>query len=197
MKQLLLILTAFTISVFPQNVKQIKLFINNNTELQKAYALSIDLEHSISDKNGGLTLFVNEDEFRAISSSGLNYEILIDDWSAYYNSLPIPSESEKEFIKMESQRDFGVTGFGFGSMGGYYTLAEIEADLDEMFQLYPNLITQKFSIGTSIEGEPIWAVKISDNPNVNESEPAVGFDALFMPVNPSQWQLKCILCGIC
>ncbi len=178
MKQLLLILTAFTISVFPQNVKQIKLFINNNTELQKAYALSIDLEHSISDKNGGLTLFVNEDEFQAISSSGLNYEILIDDWSAYYNSLPIPSESEKEFIKMESQRDFGVTGFGFGSMGGYYTLAEIEADLDEMFQLYPNLITQKFSIGTSIEGRTIWGVKISDNPNTSENEPAVGFDAL-------------------
>ncbi len=79
---------------------------------------------------------------------------------------------------MESQIDFGVTGFDFGSMGGYYTLAEIEADLDEMFQLYPNLITEKFSIGTSIEGRTIWAVKISDNPNINESEPTVGFDAL-------------------
>ena len=43
------------------------------------------------------------------------------------------SETEKEFIKMDSQKDFGVTGFDFGSMGGYYTLAEIEADLDEMF----------------------------------------------------------------
>ena len=46
------------------------------------------------------------------------------------------------------------------------------------FQLYPNLITQKFSIGTSVEGRTIWAVKISDNPNVNEDEPKVGFDAL-------------------
>ena len=71
-----------------------------------------------------------------------------------------------------------VTGFDFGSMGGYYTFAEIEADLDEMFSLYPNLITQKFSIGTSIEGRTIWAVKISDNPNMSENEPAVGFDAL-------------------
>ena len=79
---------------------------------------------------------------------------------------------------IESDTRFGVTGFGYGSMGGYYTLAEIEADLDEMFQLFPNLITQKFSIGTSIEGKPIWAVKISDNPNSNENESAVGFDAL-------------------
>ncbi|MCU0415119.1 MAG: immune inhibitor A, partial [Ignavibacteriaceae bacterium] len=109
---------------------------------------------------------------------GLNYEILIDDWKAYYHSLPKLTDAEKDKVKMESERDFGVTGFGYGSMGGYYTLAEIEADLDEMYQLFPNLITQKFSIGTSIEGKTIWAVKISDNPNLNESEPAVGFDAL-------------------
>jgi len=38
-------------------------------------------------------------------------------------------------------------------MGGYYTLAEIEADLDEMFQLYPNLITQKFLSGQASKAE--------------------------------------------
>ncbi len=108
----------------------------------------------------------------------MNYEILINDWKAYYHSLPKLTEAEKEMVKIKSAQDFGVTGFGFGSMGGYYTLAEIEADLDEMFQLYPSLITQKFSIGTSIEGRTIWAVKISDNPNISENEPAVGFDAL-------------------
>jgi carboxypeptidase T len=178
MKYLIPFLIAFTISVFPQNVKQIKLFINDNLDQQKANSLSIDLEHSIIEKEGGLILFADETEFQVISNSGLNYEILIDDWKAYYKSLPVPSEMEKEIIKMESQIDFGVTGFDFGSMGGYYTLAEIEANLDEMFSLYPNLITQKFSIGTSVEGRTIWAVKISDNPNVNESEPAVGFDAL-------------------
>jgi hypothetical protein len=159
-------------------VKKVKLFINSNSDLQKANSLSIDLEHSVLDKNGGLILFLDEYEFQAVSSSGLNYEILIDDWKAYYNSLPKLTEAEKEFYRMESESDFGVTGFDYGSMGGYYTLAEIEADLDEMFQLYPNLITQKFSIGNSVEGRTIWAVKISDNPNTNENEPAVGFDAL-------------------
>ena len=178
MKTLFLFILVLSISIFPQNIKKIKLFINNNSDLQKAYSLSIDLEHTISDKEGGLILFVDEKEFQSISNSGLNYEILINDWKAYYHSLPQLSEAEKEFIKLESEKDFGVTGFDFGSMGGYYTLAEIEADLDEMFQLFPNLITQKFSIGTSIEGRTIWAVKISDNPNISESEPAVGFDAL-------------------
>ena len=178
MKTLFLFILVLTVSIFPQNIKKIKLFLENNSDRQKAYTLSIDLEHSVSDKEGGLILLVDENEFQSISNSGLNYEILINDWKTYYHSLPKLSEGEKEFIKMESEKDFGVTGFGFGSMGGYYTLAEIEADLDEMFSLYPNLITQKFSIGTSIEGRTIWAVKISDNPNTNEPEPAVGFDAL-------------------
>jgi len=178
MKTLFLFILVLTISVFPQNLKKIKLFLENDSDLQKAYSLSLDLEHSFPEKESGLILFVDENEFQSILNSDLNYEILIDDWKAYYHSLPKLTDAEKDKVKMESERDFGVTGFGYGSMGGYYTLAEIEADLDEMFQLFPNLITQKFSIGTSIEGRTIWAVKISDNPNVNESEPAVGFDAL-------------------
>ena len=178
MKYILILLFAFSVSVYSQNVKKVKLFINNNSDLQKANSLSIDLEHAVLDKEGSLILFLDEYEFNAVESSGLNYEILIDDWNAYYNSLPKLTEAEKEFYRMESENDFGVTGFDYGSMGGYYTLAEIEADLDEMYQLYPNLITQKYSIGSSVEGRTIWAVKISDNPNTNENEPAVGFDAL-------------------
>lgn len=178
MKKLFLLLIVVNLNLFPQNFKQVKLFINNEIDFQIASSLSIDFEEAIFEKSGGVTLFVNENEFWALTNSGLNYQILIDDWKSYYNSLPKLSEAEKENIKIDSQKNFGITGFGFGSMGGYYTYAEIQTDLDEMFQLYPNLITQKFSIGTSIEGRTIWAAKISDNPNINENEPAAGFDAL-------------------
>jgi carboxypeptidase T len=178
MKLCLLILLAFSVTLFAENIKKIKLFINNDLDKQKVYSLSVGLEHSKVDKEGGIILYVDDNEFQAISNSGLNYEILIDDWKAYYHSLPQLTQAEKEMIVAKSEKDFGVNGFGFGSMGGYYTFAEIETNLDEMFQLYPNLITQKFSVGTSVEGRTIWAVKISDNPNVNENEPAVGLDAL-------------------
>jgi murein tripeptide amidase MpaA len=50
--------------------------------------------------------------------------------------------------------------------------------------LYPNLITPKWSLGTTHEGRQIWAVKISDNPNVNENEPQVFFDALIHAREP-------------
>jgi murein tripeptide amidase MpaA len=65
-----------------------------------------------------------------------------------------------------------------GSMGGYFTLAEMEALLDQLSAAYPNICTPKFSIGTTIEGRDIWAVKVSDNPFVDEGEPEVRIDAL-------------------
>jgi murein tripeptide amidase MpaA len=61
-------------------------------------------------------------------------------------------------------------GFSYGSMGGYLTFNEMVAELDELKTMYPNLITTKSSIGTTAEGRSIWMVKISDNPDVNESQ---------------------------
>lgn len=69
-------------------------------------------------------------------------------------------------------------------MGGFYTFNEIVAQLDSMYNQYPNIITQKFQIGTSQQGRPIWAVKISDNPNISENEPKVGYDALIHAREP-------------
>jgi hypothetical protein len=43
---------------------------------------------------------------------------------------------------------------------------------------YPDLISEKFTIGQSHEGRELWMVKISDNPDQDEEEPQVCFDAL-------------------
>ncbi|MCH7964673.1 MAG: immune inhibitor A [Bacteroidetes bacterium] len=178
MKTVIICLLAFVISAFPQDHKKVKIFINNDLDLNKVAELSLDLEDAGYDKSGNISLFVNDAEFSELQQTGLGYEVLIDDWKTYYNSLPVLTEEEKAIVKMKSNMSFGVSGFKFGSMGGFYTFDEILADLDTMFQLYPNLITEKDSIGTSHEGRTIWAVKISNNPNINEDEPAVGFDAL-------------------
>jgi hypothetical protein len=98
--------------------------------------------------------------------------------------MPTLTESEKTFFIQQSKDSYGVEGFGYGSMGGFYTLAEVYANLDSMFAQYPNIITQKFSIGTTIEGRTIYAVKISDNPNVNESEPQVFYNSLIHAREP-------------
>ena len=69
------------------------------------------------------------------------------------------------------------TNMKYGSLGGYYSFNEITADLDLMRSKYPKLISVKKSIGTTSGGNPIWMVKISDNPDITENEPAGVFDA--------------------
>ena len=46
-------------------------------------------------------------------------------------------------------------------------------DLIFLQEQYPEIISDKVIIGQSIEGNDIWAFKVSDNPNENEDEPEV------------------------
>lgn len=60
----------------------------------------------------------------------------------------------------------------------YHTFAETEAELQEIAALYPD-ITRLEVIGRSVEGRPIYALKISDRAQEDEwSEPAVLIFAL-------------------
>ena len=63
------------------------------------------------------------------------------------------------------------------NFGPYYTYEEAVAELDSLHARYPNIVSQKFSIGQSIEGRELWVVRISDNPEVDENEPAVFLNA--------------------
>ncbi len=56
------------------------------------------------------------------------------------------------------------------NLGAYYTYAEMEASLDSLAERFPAL-TRIDTLGTSIEGRLIRAIKISDNAAVDEAEP--------------------------
>ncbi|MBK8297973.1 MAG: immune inhibitor A [Saprospiraceae bacterium] len=72
------------------------------------------------------------------------------------------------------------SNYQYGSMNGYLTLEEIYESLEIMNDLFPNLITVKKAIGSyrTKNGNPIYYVKISDNPNQDENEPEVLYTAL-------------------
>lgn len=76
-------------------------------------------------------------------------------------------------------------GSRLDDMGGYHTLDEIVAELDSMHTHYPEICTEKFSIGQSIEGREIWCVKISDNPEIDENEPEVFYNSLIHAREPA------------
>jgi len=58
------------------------------------------------------------------------------------------------------------------NLGLYYTYAEMNSALDSLAATYPSL-TRLETLGTTIEGRLIRAIKISDNAAVDEDEPEV------------------------
>jgi murein tripeptide amidase MpaA len=171
-----------------QNYKQVKIYLSGNDDIKALIEQGISIDHFSTEKDNSIIVFLSDTEFSILSYLGFRYDILIDNWFEHYDNLPKLSDAERQIAKEKSKVEYGVEGFGFGSMGSFYTFQEAIAQLDTMYANYPNLITQKFSIGTSIDGRQIWAVKISDNPNINENEPAVGFDALIHAREPQSME---------
>jgi len=56
--------------------------------------------------------------------------------------------------------------------GDFLTYTETGAALDQLHSDYPSLTTDKINIGTSHEGRTIWAMKVSDNPGINDPNEA-------------------------
>jgi carboxypeptidase T len=60
---------------------------------------------------------------------------------------------------------------------GFHTYAEMTSRVKAIADAHPAIV-KRFSIGKSYQGRELWAVKVSDNVNVDENEPEVLFDGL-------------------
>ncbi len=154
---------------------KVEVAINQVEDIQHLADLGLVLDHYSGDPKKAIQFYVKHEELDVLESSGLAFKILIDDFYDFYKKRQLKEQAKLSTITKKKNT---TANFGFGSMGGFYTLAEVEEQLDLMKSMYPNLITAKTSIGNSNEGRPIWSVKISDNPDVRESEPVVYYDAL-------------------
>ncbi len=134
--------------------------------------LLFDHAHREKNPTGGfdLNVVLNNTELEILKQSGQPFTVLVPDLNKAFKERSA-SESPQKTTDTPA-------GFEYGSMGGYYTFSEVETELDSMYLNYPNLITQKTSIGSTEEGNPLWMVKISANPTVDEDEPEVLYTAL-------------------
>lgn len=164
-----------------QTEKYHKVEINGDKGLiPQLLKLGITIDHSEIKENKVITE-ISETEVAVLKQNNINYTILINDMAAFYenrikqdytNKVSLAGLCNDPTVKKPSR-------FHLGSMGGYFTLNEMQNILDSMALLYPTLITVKQALSPqSIEGRNIWYLKISDNPNVDESEPELLYDAL-------------------
>ncbi|NWF91039.1 MAG: immune inhibitor A [Ignavibacteriaceae bacterium] len=161
-----------------QNYKKVKMYLDAQHSVNSLIEAGIAIDHFTYEKDNSIIAFVTDDEFSILKSFGIRNEVIIDNWFEYYANLQTMSSAQINEQIANSKSVYGVSGFHFGSMGGYLTLEEVNAELDTLKNLFPNLITSKVSLGNSIESRPVYMVKISDNPDLDEEEPEVLYTAL-------------------
>jgi len=161
----------------PVKYSQVRIYLTSKNDILTLQRAGLVFDH-IDYQNTYFETVLNNQEVDLLKKTAWPYDIVIDDLEAEYRRRPQFSQAQMSALEAEMKDQYGVTGFNFGSMGGYYTFSEVVAELDEMRSLFPNLISVKQSIGNSIEGRTIWMVKISDNPSIDESEEEVLYTAL-------------------
>lgn len=179
MKKLLLINCLLTIVIAltaqNQNYSQIKIELQEHT-LSTMTSLGIPIEGEFQE-NEYLVTDLSETEIDLLDSKQISYELLIDDVQQFYVDR---NKQFKDFKINREKGDYPIPdGWELGTMGGMYTYDQLNAELDTMRSLYPQLITIKQTLDyTSLEGRQIYWVKISDNANINEDEPEVLYTGL-------------------
>lgn len=113
------------------------------------------------------TVAVTEFDRNLLERAGIAYSVVIEDAARHYEQRALA----EDMVYAESVRQSIRTGMPYGTMGGHYKIEEIAGAMDRLFQQFQarNLITAKWSIGKSLEGRDIYAVKISDNASEDES----------------------------
>jgi len=154
---------------------KVKVALETQQDISILNQLNIDVEEYQISEGNQIEFIINKDDFATLESSGFQYDVIIQDYRTFYKKRRIKDKTNLENVSRSSNV---ADHFDYGSMGGFFTLSEIEGKLDEMSEDFPELATPKYSIGMSTEGRNIWAVKISDNPMLDEDEESVYFDAI-------------------
>lgn len=176
---------------FSQHYSRAKVLTGPNG-LKQLAELGIAVDHGQIKKN---TFFISDfssDEIQAMQNAGFVVEILIADVQQFY--VARNNEAEAPTRDANCPDGEGSTfvpeipaNFNQGSMAGFYTYQEFLDEIDAMAAAYPNLITVKAQISTfqTIEGRPIYYLRMSDNPNSDEAEPEVLYTAVHHAREPN------------
>jgi PKD repeat protein len=150
----------------------------------------VTVDHGFTKEGEYFISDFSHQEIATMESLNYSVEILIPDVVSYYEQMLANPTQEPSTHNGACAGNGGAsnpyinpvtpTHFTLGTMGGYLTYNQMLAELDEMAAAYPNLITVKAPISNFVthENRPIYHVRLSDNPNVDEPEPKVLYTAI-------------------
>ncbi len=132
---------------------KVELYLSNpSVELRQLVQQGLTDWVVVAPKEGRVHLFLDAEQVKILDQLGIPYTVLDADLSSTWDASR----------KM--------------TFGYYYTFAELETRIQQIVNTYgPRNLVKDTIIGTSWEGRPIHALRVTDNVNVDEGEPAVLF----------------------
>ncbi|WP_299256598.1 M14 family metallopeptidase [uncultured Aquimarina sp.] len=202
---LFLLVSAFAISQTKLTYSKAKITYNTSENFELLMEAGVPMDHG-QHKRG---IFIISDfssiEIETARNLGFQVDIIIEDVEADFIKRNEIAKTQKAIQNISCPSDNGTTmnyptpsNFSLGSMGGYLTYQEMLDNLDAMRAQYPTLISARADIGTfvtngtpdnsvtpPIGGNTIQWVRISDNPDVDENESEILYDAIHHAREPA------------
>jgi len=172
MRYLIYFVIIFNFIFSYENYKQIKIYNPSREIIYQISQLGAELDHSYHKQGEYIEFSASTSFIARLTQNDIEFDVVHEDLQSFYESRLYDIES----------RDFD-----YGSMGGYYTHQEIIDHLEELVNEYPSLVSSLQIIGQSFEGRDIYAVKLSDNPNIDEDEPEVLYTGLHHAREPMSY----------
>jgi len=153
--------------------------------LQALATLGVAIDHGMQKSGVFFISDFSENEIQIMRDNGFNIEILVEDMKAYAANHNLDQPVLEKNVNCADQQTTlptpPVNHYQNSTYAGFYRYQDMLDALDSMVAMYPNLISARTPISTFLthENRPIYHVKISDNPNTDESsEPNVLYTAI-------------------
>jgi uncharacterized repeat protein (TIGR01451 family) len=184
-------LVEMAISSTQEKFSQVRIFATNASDFKRIQDAGLFIDHANTKLGHYSDAWLSEAEIELLRKSGVPFEILFEDWESYRRTLPPTTDAEMQRQMQQSRELFNVSHSIIGTMGyGYLSYNEVLNKLDTMRIEFPQLISQKFAIGTTYENRTIWAVRITKNPDAPTGRPEVLYHALIHAREPESMETQ-------
>ncbi|MFD2561361.1 M14 family zinc carboxypeptidase [Aquimarina rubra] len=200
-----LLVSAFSVAQIKPTYSRAKITYNTPEGFQRLMKAGVPMDHGQHKRGIFIISDYSSTEIEIARNLGFQVDIIIEDAEADFLRRNEIAKTQKTTRNLtcpsgnETTLDYPTpSNFELGSMGGYLTYQEMLNNLDAMRTQYPNLISARANIGTfltngtpdnsvtpSIGGNAIQWVRISDNPDVDENESEILYDAIHHAREPA------------
>lgn len=188
MRCLLLLTTSlflfFTTQAQEQRYSKLRVYLDGRPA-HELLALGVTCDHGHHRPTVHFESDFSENDQRLLDQHGFRYDVLIEDVVRYYQDQNLTQEGSNRNANCNPGSSVSPypqpSNFALGTMGGFLTYQQLLDNLDSMASKYPHLITPRTVIdpnNLTHENRPLYWVRMSDNPTVDENEPEALYTAL-------------------